>query len=150
MFREMQELIRKIYPSFEDIQKVYEEVRQRFAANHVSGDFPLFYVPKDSQMNYTFSVSLEEHVERDPIIDTMLGYIAEGCKASGMEEIPEEMRWEIERLQKDRFGKTKMFGSLDGLLEELPEQKVIVTDVYIVDHFPELKRMDFQTHEFRI
>lgn len=148
--RKVHGLIGEIYPKFKDLERVYQKVKERFEANKVSREFPLCYLPRDACIPYMFSVSLEEHIERDPIIDTTLEYIAEGCKASGMAEIPKHIREQVERLQKDRFGETKMVDSLDDLLGVLPEPKTLVTDTYIVDQFPQLKEREFSTKEFRL
>jgi len=148
--RKIYDLIGEVFPTFEDLERVYQTVKERFEANKVSIDFPLYYLPRDSCPPFLFFVSFEEHIERDPIIDTTLRYLAEGCKASGMAEIPKDIRWEVEKLQKDRFGKTKTLDSLDSLLEMLPEPKTLVTDIYIVDHFPQLKERELETHEFQV
>lgn len=145
----IQRLIDEIYPSFKGLEQVYNEIKEKFEANNVSADFPLYYLPGGSTVPFIFSVSLEESIERDPIIDKTLEYIAEGCKVMGLKEIPKDTRWQIERLQKDRFGKTEMVESLDNLLEVLPYPKTIITDIYIADHFPSLKDLDLETQEFR-
>lgn len=129
-------IIGEIYPSFEDLEKFYEDVLKRFEKNKVSKDFPLYFLPTGFSFPLSYTVSLEEKVEQ-------MKFMTQDLK-----EIPPEVKRVMEGPKFDKFGETKMIGSLDDLLKIIPEPKTIITDLYIVDHFPQLAEIGFDAHEY--
>jgi hypothetical protein len=78
-----------------------------------------------------------------------LGYIKIGCEVQGLSEIPEDVKKTVMIGQKDYFGGTENTSTMEQLLSKLPEPQTIITDIYIVDRFPELKGK-IRTSEFLI
>ena len=92
---------------------------------------------------------LKDEIKIPEIYDRALGYIEKGCEVQGLNEIPEKVLEQLEILKQDQFGETKISEDLVRLAEELPEPKVLITDIYIVDRFPWLKDK-FESVEFNL
>jgi len=108
------------YTSWQDLDDLYDLFVSRFNANRVSREFPLIYLSPGYLFPELHVVSLRDEIETS-LRDT--DHFAET-----------EQLWCVE--------------DISELLEKLPEPKTIITDVYIVDRFPELADMDFEAVEF--
>ncbi len=137
------------FPTFEDLRKVYENVKKSFEKNKVSREFPLYFSPPDSPPSL-YSVSLVNKIETPEFLEGLMELLHAGCKASGFDKVPEKVQEEIDSLKRDMFGETKRADTLDELLSKLPEPKTIITDLYIADVFPELVKRGFEAYEFRL
>lgn len=144
------EKLKEIYPNFNQLEEVHQEIKKRLKANKVSESFPLYFLHRDYFFASMYSVSLAEKIETPDYLPRFLEYIKEGCKASGLNEIPENVKKMIIVGQKDRFGETKRINTLNELLDKLPNPKTIITDMYIVDRFPELAKIGFDSYEFKL
>lgn len=142
--------IRKMYPTWDDFNALYEHISQRFKANKVSESFPLYFFPPENCLSSLYSVSLLDEIETPECIPKILEWIKKGCEVRGLKEIPEDVKRTVMIGQKDKFGETKMIGSLEKLLNQLPESKTIITDLYIADHFPQLAEIGFDSYEFKL
>jgi len=143
------EVLKKM-PTFDDLGKVKDDIQKRFEANKVSRGFPLYYLPRDSYFASIDLVGLEDRVEIPEIYEKTIEYIREGCRVSGLDEVPPKVQEELDALKRYRFGETRDLHTLDELLKLLPEPQTIITDLYIVDHFPELVERGFKAYEFRL
>ena len=138
------------YPTnYNQLEVVYQEVVRKFEANKVSKDFPLYFLPSP----YTpvlYSVSLVDEIETPEYIPEILKILELGCKASGLNKIPDDMKKRVMAGQKDKFGETIRLLQLEELLKILPEPKTLITDLYIVDQFPEIAKIGFEAQEFKL
>jgi hypothetical protein len=143
------EEINSAIPDWDVFKNMYEQVKRRFEKNKVSRNFPLYAAPIGWFMPLFYLVSLEEGVDKPSFIDDLTRMLEAGCRASGLSEIPPEHLREINRYNKERFGKTKTLQSLDRLLGALPQRKVIITDIHIVDAIPQLAERPFDAIELK-
>lgn len=147
---EVRDNIDKAIPEWELIERLKAKIETRFKANKVSETFPLYFIPLGAVNPHLFFVSLKEEIETPEYVHKFLELIKAGCKASGMKEVPEKMRREVMIGQKDKFGKTLEIEGIEHLLSQLSPPKTIISDIYMVDRFPELQEADLETHEFRL
>lgn len=141
------EALNKMIPDWTCFESLYQRVKSRFDKNKVSRNFPLNVAPYGWFFPQLVSVSLEEGVDKPEYVDMIMPYLIAGAKAHGLTEVPERELAEINRFNKERFGRTKTLNSLDGLLEDLPERKIIFADVPIVDAISQIEEMPFDTLE---
>lgn len=141
--------ISRAYADFRDVEDMHAYVLERFNANKVSRNFPLYFLPEDYQLPFIYSVSLENKIETPDFAVGVLETINLGCKALGYPRIPEEVQREIDSWNIDKFGETINVNSIEKLLSSLPQPKTIITDTYIVDCFPQLAKIGFESFEFR-
>lgn len=132
--REAKEIIDTTYPFWEDLYQFRDYLQERFEANQVSDSIPLLFFPPQRVGLEILYVSLLDEIEH---FDSTL--IEKGCAVAGLDKIPEDIASVLDSFSKDKFGITKSVGSLNQLLEKLPEPKTIITDIFIVDQFSELK-----------
>jgi hypothetical protein len=137
------------FPQLDVLNETYDYFRERFEANQVLRDFPLYFLILGYSFPSLYSVSLVEEIEEHPVFEDFFDFERMGP------DITKEYKGAIEELEakfrKDKFGKTSQVRSgLVDLLEELPEPKTILTDIYIGDHFPELRALDFEATNFSL
>lgn len=142
--------LKKMYPTWDDFNTLYEHILERFKANKVSESFPLYFFPPGRCLTFLYSVSLLDEIETPECIPKILEWIKKGCEVRGLKEIPEDVKRTVMIGQKDKFGETKMIESLKDILDKLPEPKTLITDLYIVDHFPQLAEIGFDSYEFKL
>ncbi len=137
-------------PRWELLQNIYNHVLKTFEANKVSRDFPLNFYPSKIYFPELFSVKLEDRLETPEYLREVENGIKDNLRILGFKDIPAEFAEQLRMLQKDFFGETRRVETnLELLLETLPAPKTILTDTYIVDIFPQLKAMNFETFEYR-
>jgi len=73
--------------------------------------------------------------------------LRDGCRLAGRADADERVA-EMKGPAKDLFGSTKDCTTLGELLRSLPEPRTLITDLYIVDHFPELAEIGFEPVEY--
>lgn len=142
---ELSEMVRATYPSWEDLQKIHDYLLARFEANRVSREFPLNFMPPGNVSTALYTV--DTHGERK-LPSALAGAIESLRKLSGDEEFPPDVLADFDKHQVDTFGITRTAGNLAILLEKLPKPATIITDIYIVDAFPELRAGNLKTTEF--
>lgn len=147
---ELREVINRTIPHWEDFNPVYELVKSRFAKNKVSRSMKLYPAPIGWFFPELYSVSLESGVDKPEYVDKIMPYLIAGAKASGLPEVPVSELAEINKFNKERFGRTTPFQSLETLLDNLPQKKVIFTDIPIVDAIPKFSELPFETIELNL
>ncbi|MEK6893385.1 MAG: hypothetical protein AABX07_04225 [Nanoarchaeota archaeon] len=127
------------FPTWKDIEKLQGIYQKRFEANRVSAGFPLIYHAPKTFPPYLYEVSLQDEIETPHWVERMREMLEAGSRAQGLAEIPADVLQEVMKHRVDRFGETERRQTLDELLCSLPSPKTILTDIYIVDQFPELE-----------
>lgn len=134
----------------ERISEICQYYGKRFMANKVSKEFWLYYCPQNVFYHDFFSVSLDEKIEIPKELKEILELIKMEMGIQSIEDLPENIRKSILGLAECEFGKTKRRGSLDELLTGLPYPKTLITDCYIIEHFPQIAEMGFDVVEFEL
>lgn len=127
---------------------ILARIQRQLKKNKVSEDFPLRYLQTGLVTHPFHIVSIEDKVETPEYVKQILPFIEAGFTAT--QASPEERQRilaSLKQYDKDKFGETKEVASLAKLLADLPSPRTIITDLYIVDHFPELEEMDFEALE---
>jgi hypothetical protein len=117
---------------------------EKFEANRVSRGFPLVFMKPGLVPLELASVSLDDRYEGR----VLAAGFEEGVRKYSTTPAEAEALLEQLRMIKDMFGRTTGFVSLGTLLESLPEPKTLITDLYLMDHFPELVKMGFEPVEY--
>jgi hypothetical protein len=120
----------------------------RFAANRVSRELPLFFLVPGTFPAELVSVGLDDRLDEPQLPEGFECALRRGCKGVKDEAYVEEMLAKLKGPIKDLFGRTERFDILKKLLEALPEPKTIITDIYIVDAIPQLRKADFESVEY--
>lgn len=134
--------------TWSDIESLHAFILARFETNHVSRSFPLNFLPPYYLFPSIYSVSLLEKIEEMKSMAEFVRIIRLGCENSGDHARADEAIAHLKGLAKDFFGKTERVNSIKDLLDPLPEPKTIITDMYIMDHFPELQMHQMETIEY--
>ena len=136
------------YPDrWSSLERAYDFYKAMFEADQVSREFPLYFHPPGSFYPSLYRVDLRGGVECPEILMKAIEYVEMGCRSEGLDHIPENVMESMVQMKRDRFGATASANSMEELLDGLPMPKTIITDIYIVDRFPELKGR-IQTSEY--
>jgi hypothetical protein len=117
----------------------------RFAANRVSRELPLCFIVPGAFPAELVSVGLDDRLEEPRLPRMLEGALRHWCKANENRAYAERILAETKNAAKDFFGRTEQFDLLERLLEALPGPKTIITDTYIVDALPKLRKMGFES-----
>ncbi|MFH1332836.1 MAG: hypothetical protein ABIH53_01205 [archaeon] len=123
------------------VEKIFAQYEQDFRCHKVSMEFPLYY-------NIGFlppifrSVNLEEGKRYPEYLINLREWL--------IREDPRIVLPNMEQYAIDNYGSTEKVGTLEGLLNRLPTEKVIITDSYIMHLLPDLRKMEFTAHELQI
>jgi hypothetical protein len=137
----------------EGLERRIDFTRRKFDANRVTYGFPLNYIPVTNSTGsivHCLEVSLED---RHDIL------VEDAAKTLGTTELPNG-QLDLEGLSpqsesiagfsiRDLNGYTRPV-SFKRLLDTLPEPRTVITDLFVVDHFPELTDMGFDPYEFKL
>ncbi len=146
--KEMNELMNRTIPKWTDFDGLYAKVKSKFEKNKVSRNFPIYAAPSDWFYPALYIISLVEGVEKPEYVDQIMPYLLAGARAAGLPEVPDRELAEINRFNKEKFGKTTYHHTLESLLSALPSKKVIFTDIAIVDAIPQLGELPFEAIEY--
>ncbi|MFH1134278.1 MAG: hypothetical protein V1735_07375 [Nanoarchaeota archaeon] len=111
------------------------------ATNRVPDHFPLLFLYPGYPPINLLEVSLDDRMEEN---ETTRSFRESTTRFMGGRPHPEEYEASLRCLLTDRFGETNAHADLDSLLAALPEPKTLITDLFIVDHFPQLAEMGFE------
>jgi hypothetical protein len=136
--------------SWEKIGRAREWFYERFGANQVSRGFPLFFMKPAYSVVELATVSLEDKYEERKLPDGFEEIFRAGCRLAQGEVDADERLSELKGPAKDFFGRTESFTLMEELLGSLPDPKTLITDLYIVDHFPDLKKTGFTPIEYML
>jgi hypothetical protein len=145
--REMRKCIR-----WDLVEQALLKYSLRFADNKVSRTMPLYYAEHDYVFTpETWLVTFEKpgrFTENGRALLKSWEYFAKLCgpELTNDETYQRELKHAKETSQMDRFLTEQVF-SLENMLALLPEPKLIITDIYIVDRLPQLKGK-FEAVEF--
>ncbi len=127
------------------IERVRDWFYERFGANRVSRGFPLIFMKPALEMLELASVKLDDRYEERTWPEGLEGILR---KVASTEDDAGKLLAELKCPAKDFFGRTERFVLIEELLGSLPEPKTLITDLYIVDHFPDLTKMGFEPLEY--
>jgi hypothetical protein len=127
------------------IERAHGWFYERFMANRVSRGIPLIFMKTWLHRVEIASVSLDDRLEERTLPD---GWGEGARKHSASETDADRMIEKLRGPAKDLFGQTVRVVEMDKLLESLPEPKTLITDLYIVDHFPDLAKIGFEPIEY--
>jgi hypothetical protein len=135
-------------PNLEDLDIVWSFFQKRYEAYGLSGAIQPHYVWPTMAIPSVYSVNVNHEVKYPDFWNKMIEILRLGARAEGLKDIPEDVMRNAKKAVPDKFGMATFTSSLDKLLDQLPEPKTIITDIYILDHFPQLAQMGFETVEF--
>jgi hypothetical protein len=147
LLKELLEMVDRRDLGWDHIQKRYEAFLKRFQKNRVSEDFPLVYLTPGLRPPLLYGVKLTDRTHTPRNLNPVIDILKKGYEAAG-EEMPADLPL-LADLRRDLFGRSQEFDSLDSLLKFMQKPHTLITDTYIVDHFPQLEKRDFETIEIK-
>jgi hypothetical protein len=148
---EVRSEVEKSNISWSALERLRDYFLARFEVNKVSRGFPLHYVPAETFPSSFYRVSLRDEVRIPGDAKRAFENILKAFEGDRLDvSTIVGLRADYLGFHEDLFGKATSEPSLVFLLDSIEEPKTIITDLYIVDLFPELKNVDFETSEFKL
>ncbi|MFH1358924.1 MAG: hypothetical protein ABIH37_03495 [archaeon] len=152
--RELGRLV-QILPGCERIRFSHQVLEDKFKKNKINRNFPLFFVPSNLKNQplrnifYPFFLDIKLRPNEVVAEDIQQFIDSHDQLFQHMNQPPTENYVSLRDNLLRPVVTINVCRSLEKLLERLPEPKTIITDVYIVDHFPELEGR-FHACEFQL
>jgi hypothetical protein len=148
---EVRSEVEKSNISWSALERLRDYFLERFKANRVPRSFPLHYVPAETFPSSFYEVSLRDGIRVPGDVKRAYENILKAFEGDELDvSTMAKLRAGYLGFHEDLFGKTTSEPSLVFLLDAISEPKTLITDLYIVDLFPELKNVDFETFEFKL
>ena len=136
------------FPGWKEIDALKAGIYAKFEANHVSRSFPLNFLPAGCLDPELFSVSLVEKTDEWKGFPEFEKLMRRGCQNAADHSLVDTWVAEMKGKTRDHFGRTERADKLAKLLEQISEPRTLITDLYIIDRYPELLQSNYETFEY--